>query len=231
MNKKVIFIVLVIIFILQFALYCNIAGEKTIANKHLSDVIEEVSNGEVSKIVIKNRYGNYNITINDALKKDLLMLNLNSLEICSNSNKCNSNTSKYNYILIYYDDIKGNIIKLDNLGQVSIETSLPTDVSNFPVVAQLTQSSQKQLNDIIASVVMHYPDFNEQLEKPDYLLSDCSVEINNELTFFEKPLININGSTYVSIREFCEKTNLDIEWVQGNNGLFPNTIKVESGDN
>lgn len=226
MNKKFIFIVFVIIFVLQFALCCNIVGGNTMENKHLSDIIEDVSNGEVSKIVIKNRYGNYNITINDELKKDLLMLNFNSLEICNNPKNCNDNTSEYNYVFIYYNDIKGNVIKLDNLGQVSIETTLPTSESNFPVVAQLSQSSQKQLNDIIASVVMHDPDFNEQLEKPDYLLSDCSIEINNKITIFEKPLININGSTYVPIREFCEKTNLDIEWVQGNNGLFPNTIKV-----
>lgn len=77
MNKKVVFTALLIIFVFQFVLCGNIVDGKIVENKHLSDILEDTTeNEEVAKIVIKNRYGNYNITINDALEKDLLMLNL-----------------------------------------------------------------------------------------------------------------------------------------------------------
>lgn len=48
---------------------------------------------------------------------------------------------------------------------------------------------------------------------------------------FEKPVVNINGSTYIAVRELCEKLGLSIEWNEKGQEVMINTDKEKNPDN
>ena len=62
----------------------------------------------------------------------------------------------------------------------------------------------------------------------DVTTVDFDVVLNKKVLSFDLPVITVNNWTYLPLREFCEKANMDITWDEENKKIFMNTNNDDS---
>lgn len=77
---------------------------------------------------------------------------------------------------------------------------------------------------LVSSSVIASNTIKEYLAKEN----DCTIEINGEIQDFELPVVLINDSTYIPIRQFCNNFGYEVDWIENENKIEISTLKKES---